>query len=502
MAVALRPAMHHHARLFVSLGLLLAGCDETEPARDPARILTQAEFLARYTDLADQPLTADERALVEAGGVLWHRVDEARTPDGDVPAAFITTTGVRVMPESLHAEYIARVNRLANPSDPTLLAQVRTELGLVADEASDDIAPQIAICTEVPETTEPLLAKTTIAYGEPPKCPPPPVEACKVTCNLNVSATYDKEDPDWSMSLKGDIWSPGGNGVYKSDDIWRTTRKSHISTSFTCQAAGCGTKTWSANVTKANIGDGTMSATVAAMTKYPVIDGLSDGCAATAEANASKTSLVMSHNTNDCGAAARIPDTAQALKIRYVKNTETQVSSGTETSGSFSINYKGNVTAANAKDVNFNATGNGLDNLKIDNVAVKANANNNTTAEGNAGAAFASSWRYATSTNGTFQAGDETMSFLNQVQGPPQLTLTDACPAKTVNYKYDIEGLQARLDKRTSLVWAPNVFCSASIKASLPRPPETPDFDCVYTVQGSTDTHSCKGTVTKAYDPK
>ena len=516
--------------LFTVLSISLAvGCSASDdkPTPNPKRMLTQLEFLERHADLDTTPLSAKERELLAEGGVLWDRIADARTAGDDLPEAFITATGVRVMPEGLHTEYVKRINALPDQSDPVALAGLRAELGLVSEVIGDEIAydnailtgqPVVAaaICDEeypteptpvpTPEPTPtPTPTPTPVPTPDPTEyptatafCRPPAEEACKVTCNLNVSATFDKEDPDWSAEVRGDA----KNGVRDSKDIWRTSRKSHISSSYTCQATGCEQKVWTANVTKTNLGDGTMSATVAAMTKYPLIDGLSDGCAVTAEANASKTSLVLSHNTNDCMAASRIPDTAQSLKIRYVKHTETKFSSGTETSGSFSINYKGNITAANAKDVNFNASGNGLDNLTVDKVAVKANANNNTTAEVNAGAAFASSWRYSTVTDGSYSSGDESMSFLNQVQGPPQLTLTSACPAKTVNYKYDIEGLQARLDLSTSLIYAPGIFCRASIKAALPRPPEKPDFDCVYTVAPSTDTHSCKGKAVTAYTPQ
>ncbi len=416
--------------------------------------------------------------------------------------------------------------------DPTRFKLVPTRVAAPIDgcDLPQELAPALYAVTACPnDDTEPT--PPTEPPTEPPTTPPgPPTptpgesssapsgdmnyipvangiaamggggecgSTCKVTCDLAV--TVGKQG-DAEVSTSKSVTVSPSDGTWKSDSgnavDTLTNRWRRYDNVAVCRSEGCAQgETWSATMTPGSFGDGSLAVNIHAKTKNPDLDTFSSGCSVRANALVA-TSLTMDKNAADCNAANKSPVTFDhKQEILYAVHSEGSKESSSETTGSVGVDYAANTTQGSAANANLKASGAGKAGLKVDGVDVTGGANfaNQTTWNGKA--AFSHNYRRSDKESSTWKAGDTTLDVQNQIQGPPSLTLTNACPQKAVAYKYDITNFRAEMEWETNYtnLFDDEVLCDSRIEAKIPELPAELPFTCTYTTSTDGNAKNCAG---------
>lgn len=539
--------MSHRVRYAVLIATLLSGCADRSRsvaiAVDGREIQTlDHELPDEYTWLVDHgaTLTCDEFQRVERGEILWDRVEAIRAALPEDPGFITRVSLIRVLSPQRLADYKQAVAALPDASDPDAIAKIRAQLQLrsafsASEETADlrqlgldpkrvrlapaRVAAAPAGCPrplppitnhDEDECTDPgggtggsgyggLVAMDEAkAWGDAPVC-----DTCKVTCDLSVALdSVGDATVKWTRDVtKGDSDGTAKSDVNNGDGgaaPLLTARHRYFTTAVTCTATGCDKNTWKANVTPGNLGDGSMSVTIAGSTTNPDFSTtINSSCSVSVNALA-QSSLTMDKNADDCGAANKNPKFDHKMEILYAVHTESSTESSSETSGSVGVTYEANQNTTTAANANIKATGAGKDGLKIDggDVTGQINGQNSVSFSGKTG--FSYVFRRSKKDKSDWQAGTTTLALLDQIIGPPSLTLTNECAQKTIAYKYDLANFLSDMKWETNtFTTGSNPLCASRLEASMPALPGMINFACTYTTSASTDVKSCKGQLTK-----
>jgi hypothetical protein len=339
---------------------------------------------------------------------------------------------------------------------------------------------------------------TVVTRGDAPVC-----DTCKVTCDLSVAVDAKG---DASVKWSKDVKKKFSDGSAKSDTDTGddgavpllTTRYRHITTAVTCTSTGCDKDKWKANTTPGNLGDGTMSVNVAGSTTNPDFSTVINSSCSVAVNALAQSTLTMDKNADDCGAANKNAKFDHKMELLYAVHSESSTESSSETSGSVGLTYDANQNTTSGANANIKASGAGKDGLKIDGADVtgQIGTQNSVSYSGKTAASYA--FRRAKNTNSTWQAGTTTLDLMDQINGPPSLTLTNECPQKTIDYKYDLSNFRSEMKWETnSLNRSDTPLCSSRIETALPSLPADIKFKCTYTTTASNNAKDCTGKLNK-----